>query len=57
MRVFYAAFAEWSKEAGITLVQQERSVRQNLEHLGYEFKPSNKGKKMVGLGLKGSRTL
>ena len=35
MKDFYREFCDWSNEMGYTLAQQERRVRENLEHLGY----------------------
>jgi len=33
MKDFYREFCDWSKEMGYTLAQQQRRVRENLEHL------------------------
>src|SRR5262249_50634351 len=33
MKDFYREFCNWSKEMGYTLAQQQRRVRENLEHL------------------------
>ena len=36
MKDFYRKFCDWSNEMGYTLAQQQRKVRENLEHLGYK---------------------
>ncbi len=54
LRLFYEAYANWCKAMGITMVQQQLSVRRNLEHLKYEVDHGNKGETVFGLRLKTS---
>ena len=48
----YAAFVDWAKQEGITLVQQKSTVKRNLIWRGYEIKRGNKGDRVIGLRLK-----
>jgi putative DNA primase/helicase len=52
MKDFYKAYCDWAESNGITLVQQQPTVRKNLEHMGYKVRHRNKGDKVFGLSLK-----
>jgi P4 family phage/plasmid primase-like protien len=52
MKAFYVAYCDWAEANGITLVQQQPTVRKNLEHMGYKITHGNKGSKCFGLRLK-----
>jgi P4 family phage/plasmid primase-like protien len=52
MKDLYAAYNTWSNEMGFTKVQQQSTVRRNLEQLGYTVKHGNKGDKVIGLKLR-----
>lgn len=52
MKDFYEAYCDWAGANGITLVQQQPTVRKNLEHMGYKITHGNKGSKCFGLRLK-----
>jgi P4 family phage/plasmid primase-like protien len=52
MKEFYEAYRDWAEANGITLVQQQPTVRKNLEHMGYKVTHGNKGTKCLGLSLK-----
>ena len=51
MKDFYREYCDWSKEMGFTLAQQQRRVRENLEHLGYKVTHGNKGQLIHGFQL------
>lgn len=51
MRDLYHAYEQWAQVAGITMKQQQLTVKRNLESLGYVVKHSNKGDKVVNLSL------
>ncbi|WP_114187328.1 hypothetical protein [Microvirga aerophila] len=51
MRDLYHAYEQWAQVAGITMKQQQLTVKRNLESLGYMVKHSNKGDKVVNLSL------
>ena len=51
MKDFYREYCDWSKEMGYTLAQQQRRVKENLEHLGYKVTHGNKGDLIQGLQL------
>ncbi|GEO12600.1 hypothetical protein MAE02_02960 [Microvirga aerophila] len=53
MLELYQAYADWTQEMGITMRQQQLTVRRNLESFGFEIVHSNKGQKVVGLSLRG----
>jgi hypothetical protein len=48
---FYAAYANWAREMGYTLVQAQQTVSLNLEHLGFEAKMTSRGMVVDGLAL------
>jgi P4 family phage/plasmid primase-like protien len=52
MKDLYAAYCTWSDEMGFTKVQQQPTVRRNLEQLGYTIKHGNQGDKVLGLKLR-----
>jgi putative DNA primase/helicase len=52
MKDFYKAYCDWADANGITLKQQQSTVRKNLEHIGYKITHGNKGSKCFGLRLK-----
>ena len=52
MRDLYAAYPEWAREAGVTLAQQQASVRRILASLGFEVRHGNRGDKVFGLSLR-----
>jgi P4 family phage/plasmid primase-like protien len=52
MKAFYDAYGDWTQDNGITLKQQQPTVRKNLEHMGYKVRHRNKGDKVFGLSLK-----
>jgi hypothetical protein len=52
MKAFYEAYCSWTEANGITLKQQQPTVRKNLEHMGYKITHGNKGSKCLGLRLK-----
>ncbi len=52
MKDFYEAYCRWADDNGITLKQQQPTVRKNLEHMGYEIGHGNRGQKCYGLRLK-----
>ena len=49
---FYRRYRDWAEETGMTMTQQRKSIRRNLEHLGYLVKHGNQGATVYGLGLK-----
>lgn len=52
MKDVYAAYTTWSAAMGFTKVQQQPTVRRNLEQLGYTIKHGNQGDKVSGLKLR-----
>jgi putative DNA primase/helicase len=52
MADLYEAYTLWTGEMGITMKQQQLTVRRNLESLGHKVIHSNKGQKVVGLSLR-----
>ena len=54
MRDFYAAYCRWCDGQGITMTQQQSTVRRNLAHLGLVVKHGNRGDTIRGLRLKSS---
>jgi putative DNA primase/helicase len=52
MKDLYAAYKTWSDEMGFTKVQQQPTVKRNLEQLRYTVKHGNQGNKVIGLKLK-----
>jgi hypothetical protein len=52
MRDFYTAYCRWAEEQGITMTQQQATVRRNLGHLGFLVKHGNRGDTVYGLLLK-----
>ena len=52
MADLYAAYTEWASKMGITMRQQQLTVRRNLESLGYSVVHSSKGQKVLGLRVK-----
>ena len=54
MREFYAQYCRWAEEHGITMTQQQSTVRRNLGHLGLLVKHGNRGDTVYGLRLKSS---
>jgi P4 family phage/plasmid primase-like protien len=52
MTDLYAAYTAWTATMGITMRQQQLTVRRNLESLGYKVVRSNQGQKVLGLSLK-----
>jgi P4 family phage/plasmid primase-like protien len=52
LRDFYDAYVKWADQAGITLRQQQSSVRKNLEHMIFAVKHGNRGAIVTGLALK-----
>jgi hypothetical protein len=52
MRDLYKKYCAWAGENGITLTQQQPTVRRNLDHLGYPVKHGNRGGTVHGLRLK-----
>ena len=48
----YSRYTQWAGDMGITMKQQQLTVRRNLESLGFRVVRSNKGQKIVGLSLK-----
>jgi putative DNA primase/helicase len=52
MRDLYKKYCDWARENGITLTQQQSTVRRNLDHLGYPVKHGNRGGTVHGLRLK-----
>ena len=49
MKHLYVAYKKWSEEMGFTKVQQQPTVRRNIEQLGYTIKHGNQGDKVIGL--------
>ncbi len=52
MTNLYSRYTQWAGDMGITMKQQQLTVRRNLESLGFRVTHSNKGQKVVGLSLK-----
>jgi hypothetical protein len=52
MKQLYVAYCTWSNENGFTRVQQQPTVKRNLEQLGFTIKHGNQGDKVIGLKLK-----
>jgi P4 family phage/plasmid primase-like protien len=52
MSALYSAYTTWTAEMGITMRQQQLTMRRNLEGLGFPVKHSNRGQKVVGLRLR-----
>jgi len=52
MKQLYMAYCTWSNENGFTKVQQQPTVKRNLEQLGYTITHGNQGNKVIGLKLK-----
>jgi P4 family phage/plasmid primase-like protien len=52
MADLYAAYTEWASRMGITMRQQQLTVRRNLESLGYSVVHSSKGQKVLSLRVK-----
>jgi putative DNA primase/helicase len=52
MKDLYRAFCTWSDSMGFTKVQQQPTVKRNLEQIGYTIKHGNQGNKVIGLKLK-----
>jgi putative DNA primase/helicase len=48
-RDFYAAYANWTRDMGYTLTQNQQTVTRNLEHLRYKTMKTNKGLAIIGL--------
>ena len=51
MKDLYVAYRIWSEGMGFTKVQQQLTVRRNLEQLGYSIKHGNRGDRVLGLTL------
>jgi putative DNA primase/helicase len=54
MREFYGEYGRWAEEQGMTMTQQQSTVRRNLGHLGFLVKHGNRGDTVYGLRLKSS---
>jgi phage/plasmid-associated DNA primase len=52
MKDLYAAYTTWSGQMGFTKIQQQPTVKRNLEQLSYTVKHRNQGDKVFGLKLK-----
>jgi putative DNA primase/helicase len=52
MKDLYQAFCTWSDAMGFTKIQQQPTVKRNLEQLSYTIKHGNQGDKVIGLKLK-----
>jgi P4 family phage/plasmid primase-like protien len=52
MKDLYAAYTTWSGQMGFTKIQQQPTVKRNLEQLGYTINHRNQGDKVFGLKLK-----
>jgi P4 family phage/plasmid primase-like protien len=52
MAELYAAYTDWASRMGITMRQQQLTVRRNLESLGFTVVRSSKGQKVNGLRVK-----
>jgi P4 family phage/plasmid primase-like protien len=52
MKDLYAAYTTWSGQMGFTKIQQQPTVKRNLEQLGYTVNHRNQGDKVFGLKLK-----
>lgn len=52
MKAFYVAYCLWANANGVTMKQQQTSVRKNLEHLGFAVVHRNSGSTLLGLQLK-----
>jgi putative DNA primase/helicase len=54
MRDFYTEYCRWCEGQGITMTQQQATVRRNLGHLGFLVKHGNRGDTIYKLRLKSS---
>ena len=54
MRDFYREYCDWCERQGITMKQQQATVRRNLDHLGILVKHGNRGDTIYKLRLKSS---
>jgi hypothetical protein len=52
MKDLYPAYKTWSGQMGFTKIQQQPTVKRNLEQLGYTITHGNQGNKVIGLKLK-----
>jgi P4 family phage/plasmid primase-like protien len=52
LRHLYSAYNRWAEEMGITMKQQQLTVRRNLENLGFTVIRSSDGPEVRGLRLK-----
>jgi putative DNA primase/helicase len=48
---FYPAYADWARQMGYTLTQNQQTVSLDLEHLGFETTTSSQGIVVAGLAL------
>jgi putative DNA primase/helicase len=48
---FYAAYAEWARQMGYTLTQNQQTVSLDLQHLGFAATTTSRGTIFVGLAL------
>jgi len=48
---FYAAYAEWARQMGYTLTQNQQTVSLDLQHLGFAATTTSRGTVFVGLAL------
>ena len=48
----YSAYREWAEQVGFTLVQNQLTLRRNLEHLGFKVSHGNRGQRIQGLALR-----
>ena len=48
----YREYEQWTAANGIQFKLQRNNLAKQLEHLGYNVKPSNKGKVVIGLRLR-----